>query len=90
MSEHLSNSTTRTIGTSQTEATPEAMDPISFDFFMAAIDNQSVEQCHFPAQEDGMSNPTPPLFSIDSNNLDAFHEGPEPSLNNLRILNSHL
>ena len=73
----------------RTEATPEAMDPISFDFVMAAIDNQAVGQDHFPAQEDGTSNPTP-LFSIDSNNLAAFHEGPDPSLNDLRILNSHL
>ena len=89
MAEHLSNSTTRTIGASQTEATPETMDPISFDFVMAAIDNQAVGQDHFPAQEDGTSNPTP-LFSIDSNNLAAFHEGPDPSLNDLRILNSHL
>ena len=90
MSEHLSNSTTRTIGTSQAEAKPEAMDPISFDFVMAAIDNQAVAQDHFPAKEDGTSNPTPPLFSMDSNNLAAFHGGPEPSLNDLRILNSHL
>ena len=52
MSEHLSNYTTPTIGTSQAEVTPEATDPISIDFVMAAIDNKAVEKYHFPAQEE--------------------------------------
>ena len=90
MSEHLSNYTNRTIGSSKAEANYKATEAISFNFFMAAIDIQAVVQDHFPAQEDRTSNPTPPLLSIDSNNLAAFHEGPEPSLNDLRILNSHL
>ena len=90
ISEHLSNSSTRTISTSGAEPDPEATDPYSFDLFMAGIKNQPVGQDQFSAQGDGTINHTPPVFSIDSKNLAAVHEDPEPSFNDLNLLNSHL
>ena len=90
MPEHLSNSTTRTIGISQYEADPEATDPISFDFVKAAIDKRDFGQDQFPTKEDGTIKPTPPVFCIDFDNLAVFHGYSEPIYNDLGLRNSHL